>query len=116
MSTMLTALGLSNLWYSEIRSSRNVIIVGISIFLSLSIPVYFEHYATGVAAATVPNYFQPYTVAAHGPVQTGIEGLDFFLNTVFSLHMVIAFLVAFILDNTVPGSRQERGTYIWSKA
>lgn len=28
--------------------------------------------------------------------------------------MVVALLVAFVLDNTVPGSRQERGVYIWS--
>lgn len=42
--------------------------------------------------------------------------INFFLNTVFSMHMVIAFLVALALDNTVPGSRQERGTYIWSRS
>lgn len=29
--------------------------------------------------------------------------------------MVIAFIVAVILDNTVPGSRQERGVYVWSE-
>lgn len=29
--------------------------------------------------------------------------------------MVIAFLVAVILDNTVPGSKQERGVYVWSE-
>ena len=29
--------------------------------------------------------------------------------------MVIAFLVAVILDNTVPGSWQERGVYVWSE-
>ena len=40
--------------------------------------------------------------------------LNYVLNTLFSLHMVIAFLVAFILDNTVPGSQQERGVYVWS--
>lgn len=28
--------------------------------------------------------------------------------------MVIAFLVAMILDNTVPGSKQERGVYEWA--
>jgi hypothetical protein len=39
---------------------------------------------------------------------------NFALNTMFSLHMVVAFLVAFVLDNTVPGSRQERGLYVWS--
>lgn len=30
--------------------------------------------------------------------------------------MVVAFLVAIVLDNTVPGSRQERGVYVWSEA
>ena len=38
------------------------------------------------------------------------------MNTLLSLHMVIAFLVAVILDNTVPGSRQERGVYVWSES
>lgn len=30
--------------------------------------------------------------------------------------MVVALVVAFVLDNTVPGSRQERGVYIWSSS
>lgn len=42
--------------------------------------------------------------------------LNYVLNTLLSLHMVIAFIVAIILDNTVPGSRQERGVYVWSEA
>jgi nucleobase transporter 1/2 len=41
--------------------------------------------------------------------------LNFALNTILSLSMVIAFLVAYILDNTVPGSQLERGTYVWSQ-
>ncbi|KAH7424291.1 hypothetical protein KP509_11G001400 [Ceratopteris richardii] len=115
MWTMVTALGLSNLRYSETGSSRNVIIVALSLFLALSIPVYFQHYASSSKMITLPNYFNPYTVAAHGPIRTNFEGLDFFLNTMLSMSMAIAFLIAFVLDNTVPGSRQERGTYIWSK-
>lgn len=42
--------------------------------------------------------------------------LNYILNTLLSLNMVIAFLVAVILDNTVPGSRQERGVYVWSES
>lgn len=41
--------------------------------------------------------------------------MNYVLNTLFSLHMLIAFLVAVILDNTVPGSSQERGVYVWSE-
>ncbi|XP_016461813.1 nucleobase-ascorbate transporter 12 [Nicotiana tabacum] len=116
MWAMLTALGLSNLRYSEAGSSRNIIIVGLSLFLSLSIPAYFQQYDVSPNSnLPVPSYFQPYVVASHGPIRTKFGGLNYVLNTLLSLHMVIAFLVAVILDNTVPGSRQERGVYVWSE-
>lgn len=112
---MLAALGLSNLRYSEAGSSRNIIIVGLSLFFSLSVPAYFQQY--GVSPGTnlsVPSYFQPYIVATHGPFHTKYGGVNYIMNTLLSFHMVIGFLVAVILDNTVPGSRQERGVYVWS--
>ncbi|KAJ8551964.1 hypothetical protein K7X08_028407 [Anisodus acutangulus] len=115
MWTMLTALGLSNLRYSEAGSSRNIIIVGLSLFLSLSVPAYFQQYGISPNSnLPVPSFFQPYVVASHGPIHTNFGGLNYVLNTLLSLHMVIAFLVAVILDNTVPGSQQERGVYVWS--
>lgn len=42
--------------------------------------------------------------------------LDFALNALMSMNMVVTLLVALVLDNTVPGSRQERGVYRWSRA
>ncbi|PSR95485.1 Nucleobase-ascorbate transporter like [Actinidia chinensis var. chinensis] len=116
MWAMLAALGLSNLRYSEARSSRNIIIVGLSLFFSLSIPAYFQQY--GISPNTnlsVPSYLQPYIVASHGPFRTKYGGLNYVMNTLLSLHMVIAFLIAVVLDNTVPGSPQERGLYVWSE-
>ncbi|KAF7120366.1 hypothetical protein RHSIM_Rhsim13G0105300 [Rhododendron simsii] len=116
MWAMLTALGLSNLRYSEAGSSRNIIIVGLSLFFSLSIPAYFQQY--GISPSTnvsVPSYFQPYAVASHGPFHTKYGGLNYVMNTLLSLNMVVAFLIAVILDNTVPGTRQERGVYVWSE-
>ncbi|KAJ7533788.1 hypothetical protein O6H91_13G065000 [Diphasiastrum complanatum] len=119
MWTMVAALGLSNLRYSETGSSRNVLIVGLSLFLSLSVPAYFQQYnahgSTSGMFSPIAPYFQPYAVSLHGPVHSKIHGLDFALNGILSLNMVIAFLIAFILDNTVPGSRQERGVYVWSR-
>ncbi|KAL5580278.1 hypothetical protein UlMin_012720 [Ulmus minor] len=115
MWAMLSALGLSNLRYSEAGSSRNIIIVGLSLFFSLSIPAYFQQYGISPSSNfSVPSYFQPYIVASHGPFQSKYGGVNYVMNTLLSLHMVIAFLVAVILDNTVPGSRQERGVYVWS--
>ncbi|RWV97549.1 hypothetical protein GW17_00039655, partial [Ensete ventricosum] len=72
MWAMLAALGLSNLRYSETGSSRNNIIVGLSLFLSLSVPAYFQQYGlVPNANSSVPSYFQPYIVASHGPFHTG---------------------------------------------
>lgn len=78
MWAMLTALGLSNLRYSEAGSSRNIIIVGLALFFSLSIPAYFQQY--GIAPNTnfsVPSYFQPYIVASHGPFRSKYGGVCF---------------------------------------
>ncbi|XWS73958.1 hypothetical protein CRYUN_Cryun02cG0174200 [Craigia yunnanensis] len=117
MWAMLAALGLSNLRYSEAGSSRNIIIVGLSLFFSLSIPAYFQQYGISPNSnLSVPSYFQPYIVASHGPFRSKYGGVNYIMNTLLSLHMVIAFLVAVILDNSVPGSRQERGVYVWSES
>ncbi|XLS89874.1 hypothetical protein HN51_065882 [Arachis hypogaea] len=79
---MLTALGLSNLWYSEAGSSRNIIIVGLSLFFSLSIPAYFQQYGLSPNSnMSVPNYFQPYVVASHGPIQSKNGGGEYPLDS-----------------------------------
>jgi len=76
MWAMLSALGLSNLRYSEAGSSRNIIIVGLSLFFSLSVPEYFQQY--GISPNTnlsVPSYLHPYIVASHGPFHSKYEGV-----------------------------------------
>ncbi len=83
MWTMLVALGLSNLRYTETGSSRNVLIVGFSLFLSLSVPAYFQQYKGGSSAgvAGVPSYFQQYTISANGPIHTKYQTVFFPLWT-----------------------------------
>lgn len=44
-----------------------------------------------------------------------VPNFNFALNALLSRNMVVvALIVAFKLDNSVPGSKQERGEYIWS--
>ncbi|XP_013631235.1 PREDICTED: nucleobase-ascorbate transporter 12 isoform X2 [Brassica oleracea var. oleracea] len=115
MWAMFTALGLSNLRYSEAGSSRNIIIVGLSLFCSLSVPAYFQQYGVSPNSnLSVPSYYQPYIVASHGPFKSQYKGVNYVVNTLLSMNMVIAFIMAVVLDNTVPGSKQERGVYVWS--
>ncbi|XP_004288522.1 PREDICTED: nucleobase-ascorbate transporter 11 [Fragaria vesca subsp. vesca] len=111
---LVVALGLSTLQYSRAASFRNMMIVGVSLFLGLSIPAYFQQYQPE-SSFILPSYFIPYAAASNGPARTGSKQLDFAINALMSLNMVVTLMVALVLENTVPGSRQERGVYIWSK-
>ncbi|PRQ48473.1 putative xanthine/uracil/vitamin C permease [Rosa chinensis] len=111
---LVVALGLSTLQYSRAASFRNMMIVGVSLFLGLSIPAYFQQYQPE-STFILPSYFIPYAAASNGPARTGSKQLDFAINALMSLNMVVTLVVALVLENTVPGSRQERGVYIWSK-
>ncbi|KAJ6835528.1 putative nucleobase-ascorbate transporter 11 [Iris pallida] len=110
---LIVALGLSTLQYTQNASSRNIIIVGFTLFISLSIPAYFQQYQPN-SSLILPSYLVPYAAGSAGPVDVGSKGVNYALNSLLSLNMVVALLVAFVLDNTVPGTRQERGVYIWS--
>ena len=104
MWAMLAALGLSNLRYSETGSSRNVVIVGLALFFSLSIPTFFEDYGVSPDfVATTSSYLQPYIVASHGPFNTSSLGVSIILsksirlihihtnmqNTFYVIHFII---------------------------
>ncbi|CAH9070174.1 unnamed protein product [Cuscuta epithymum] len=110
---LVMALGLSTMQYTQTASFRNIMIVGVSLLLGFSIPSYIQQYQP-VSSLILPAYLLPYAAASSGPVHTGSTQFDFALNALMSLNMVVTLLVAFILDNTVPGTRQERGVYIWS--
>lgn len=115
MWALIVAIGLSNLQYTQSASFRNIMIVGASLFLGLSIPAYFQQYHPE-SRLILPGYFVPFAAASNGPMHTGSKQFDFAINALMSMNMVVTLLVAFVLDNTVPGSRQERGVYIWSRA
>ncbi|KAL8532400.1 hypothetical protein ACS0TY_008845 [Phlomoides rotata] len=115
MWALIVALGLSTLQYTQTASFRNITIVGVALFLGLSIPAYIQQYLPE-SSLILPSYLIPYSAASDGPVHTGSKQLDFAINALLSLNMVVTLLIAFLLDNTVPGSRQERGVYIWSNA
>lgn len=112
---LTVALGLSTLQYTQTSSFRSTAIVGVSLFLGFSIPAYFQQYQPQ-SILILPSYFLPYSAASDGPFHTANKQLNFATNALLSMNMVVTFLVAFILDNTVPGSQQKRGVYIWSNA
>ena len=86
---LIVSVGISNLQYTNMNCPRNLFIVGFAIFNSQAI-------------AGPGGYFASQET---NPFQTGSSEFDSILLSVFSTPMIIAFLTAFFLDNTVKGSK-----------
>ena len=94
---LIIAVGLSNLQYVDLNSPRNLFILGFALFNCLSI-------------AGPAGYFRTQEENPFG--DTNAAEIAF---SIFSSPMIVAFICAFFLDNTVPGTREERGMQIWDK-
>ncbi|XP_047234399.1 solute carrier family 23 member 1 [Girardinichthys multiradiatus] len=93
---MITAIGLSNLQLVDLNSSRNLFVLGFSMFFGLTLPTYLD---------THPN-----------AISTGLAELDQILTVLLSTEMFVGGFLAFCLDNTIPGTREERGLVQWSSS
>ncbi|HBN45624.1 MAG: solute carrier family 23 protein [Candidatus Marinimicrobia bacterium] len=93
MFGMIAAVGLSNLQFVDLNSARNLFILGFAFFMGLSIPEYF----------------------AQHPIQFESVWLANILNTLGSTGMAVGAFTALILDNTIPGTDEERGLTAWGK-
>jgi xanthine/uracil permease len=76
----------------DLNSARNLFIVGFALFMGLSVPEYF----------------------ASNPLNGGPTWLANIVNTLGNTGMAIGAVVALALDNTIPGTREERGLTSWS--
>ncbi|KAK6939549.1 Nucleobase cation symporter 2 family [Dillenia turbinata] len=83
---IVASVGMSNLQFANTNSMRNIYILGVSLFLGISIPYYFVQYLS---------------VHNHGPVNTGGEWFDDILNTIFSSPPTVAMIVSTLLDCTL---------------
>ena len=108
MFGQIVAVGLSNLKYVDLDSSRNLFIVGIAIFAGMAIPEYLG----GVPYEALQSGFS--NVPAVGP-GLGAEVVARTVHIVGQVQMAVGGIVAFVLDNTVPGTREERGLVAWEE-
>lgn len=93
---MITAVGLSNLQLVDLNSSRNLFVLGFSMFFGLTLPAHLD---------THPN-----------SINTGVPELDQILTVLLSTEMFVGGFLAFCLDNTIPGTREERGLLHWTSS
>lgn len=109
MFGQIAAVGLSNLKYVDLDASRNMFIVGISLFLGLSLPFYFGNFAG-------PEEFRLYAEGATliGPV-LGEQVVGDTIFVIGSTQMAVGGIIALLLDLTVDGTREERGLTHWDQ-
>jgi xanthine/uracil permease len=110
MFGQIVAVGLSNLKYVDLDSSRNVFVVGVALFVGLAVPAYMGN--VGSAEAFRQGMAGVWLL---GP----ILGSAVVADTIFvigSTGMAVGGLFAFVLDNTVEGTREERGLDDWEEA
>eukprot|EP00090_Calanus_glacialis_P008365 TRINITY_DN16685_c0_g1_i3.p1 TRINITY_DN16685_c0_g1~~TRINITY_DN16685_c0_g1_i3.p1 ORF type:complete len:575 (-),score=125.95 TRINITY_DN16685_c0_g1_i3:271-1995(-) len=94
MFGMIAAVGLSNLQFVDLNSTRNLFVLGFSIFFSLVVPQWMKQ--------------NP------GLVLTGSDEVDQILKVLLETSMFVGGFLGFFLDNTIPGSPEERGLIAWN--
>ncbi|XP_030577694.1 solute carrier family 23 member 1-like [Archocentrus centrarchus] len=95
MFGVIGAAGISNLQSTDMNSSRNIFIFGFSMFSALVIPNWIMKN---------PNC-----------LQTGVKEVDQVLRILLTTHMFVGGFLGFFLDNTIPGTKRERGFLAWEK-
>ncbi|XP_071492657.1 solute carrier family 23 member 1-like, partial [Diadema antillarum] len=95
MFGMVAAVGLSNLKFVDLTSTRNLFILGFSILAGLCIPYYIQ---------SNPDF-----------IQTGVAELDQIIEVLLSTSMFVGGFFGFFFDNTIPGTAEERGIRKWQE-
>ncbi|KAK7276524.1 hypothetical protein RIF29_17664 [Crotalaria pallida] len=99
---LVASVGISFLQFTNLNSMRNLIIIGLTLFLGISVPQFFD------------LYWNP---SRRGLVHTNAGWFNAFLNTLFSSPAMVGMIVAVFLDNTleVERSKKDRGMPWWVK-
>ncbi|XP_012498227.1 PREDICTED: solute carrier family 23 member 2-like isoform X2 [Propithecus coquereli] len=95
MFGLITAVGISNLQYVDMNSSRNLFVFGFSVYCGLAVPSWVNKN---------PKM-----------LQTGILQLDQVIQVLLTTGMFVGGFLGFLLDNTIPGSKEERGLVVWNQ-
>nr|XP_004542218.2 solute carrier family 23 member 1 [Maylandia zebra] len=93
MFGVIGAAGISNLQSTDMNSSRNIFIFGFSMF----------------SALVIPNWI----MKNHTFLDTGVKEVDQVLQILLTTHMFVGGFLGFFLDNTIPGTKRERGLLAW---
>ncbi|XP_069961931.1 solute carrier family 23 member 1 [Bactrocera oleae] len=94
MFGMIIAFGLSTLQYVDLRSARNLYIIGLSIFFPMVLCKWMQEHP--------------------GAINTGNETVDSTLSVLLGTTILVGGLLGCFLDNIIPGTAEERGLIEWA--
>ncbi|CAE1313506.1 SLC23A1 [Acanthosepion pharaonis] len=92
---MVSSVGISNLRNVSLDSSRNLFVIGTSLLLGLALPMWIQK--------------NP------GMINTGSSEFDQMLSALLGTNMLVGGFLGFFLDNTLPGTDEERGMSYWKR-
>lgn len=95
MFGMIVAFGLSTLQYVDLRSARNLYILGLSIFFPMVLCRWMQEHP--------------------GSIKTGNDTVDATLSVLLGTTILVGGLLGCLLDNIIPGTAEERGLIDWAK-
>ncbi|XP_072029177.1 solute carrier family 23 member 1-like [Amphiura filiformis] len=95
MFGMVVAVGISNVQFVDLNSSRNLFVLGFALFTGLALPYWLK-------LEENKNFFN-----------TGVKEIDNIFTVLLSTSMFVGGFVGFVLDNSIPGTDEERGMREW---
>ena len=102
MFGMIASVGLSNLQFVDLNSTRNLFVLGFSIFFSLVLPQWIK------------KQREMKTELGLELELTSVRELDQIIIVLLETSMFVGGFLGFFLDNTIPGTLEERGIVAWN--
>ena len=99
MFGMITSVGLSNLQYVNLNSTRNLFILGFSILFSLALSKWAQK--------------NPEALSFSEDSSESLKTFGQVIKVLLSTSMFVSGFLGFFLDNTIPGTDEERGLIAW---
>ncbi|CAG0905978.1 unnamed protein product, partial [Darwinula stevensoni] len=90
---MISAVGISNLQFVDLNSTRNLFVLGFALFMGLAVPDWVKNHKSEIS--------------------TGSDFWNQTIQVLLSTSMFVGGFIAFVLDNTIPGTAEERGLNKW---
>ena len=104
---MIASVGLSNLQFVDLNSARNLFIIGFALFMGLTLPAFFS--VSNPMTGEVIGGLAKWDPTAYAAIPDVIKALG-------QSGMSVGAVLAFTLDNVIPGTPEERGIVAWQKA